>query len=64
MKLNKKDILYTIASIGVLIIGVAVLGVIIDVTVLGLHFAITNPIPTIASSLLGLLLIIFFSKNS
>ena len=63
MKLNK-DILYTIASIGVLIIGVAVLGIIIDVAVLGLHFAITNPIPTIASSLLGLLLIIFFSKKT
>ena len=64
MKLNTKDILYTMATIGVLIIGVYVLGVIIDITVLGLHFAITNPIPTIASSLLGLLLIIFFSKKS
>ena len=64
MKLNTKDILYTMATIGVLIIGVYVLGLIIDVTVLGLHFAITNPIPTIASSLLGLLLIIFFSKKS
>ena len=55
MRLNRKDILYTIASIAVLIIGVYVLGVIIDVAVLGLHFAIVNPIPTIASSLLGLL---------
>lgn len=64
MKLNKKDILYTMSSIGILIMGIVMLGVIIDVAVLGLHFAITNPIPTIASSLLGLLLIIFFSKKS
>ena len=64
MKLNK-DIIYTIASIGVLIIGVAVLGTIIDVAVLGLHIALTNPIYVIGLSIIGLVAVFLLpSKNS
>ena len=44
---NKKDILYTIASIGLMALLVAILMLFIDGFFLGLHLAILNPIHTI-----------------
>ena len=48
---NKKDILYTMASIGFIVVLVALLMVFIDGFFLGLHLAISNPIHTIIFSL-------------
>ena len=64
MKLNK-NILYTIGTIGVIVMLVSIMALIIEALVLGLHIALTNPIYVIGLSIIGLIVIFLLpSKNS
>ena len=63
MKLNKKDILYTIGTIAVAVVLVSIMELIIEALVLGLHIALTNPIYVIGLSIIGLVVVFLLPSN-